>query len=95
MTNSVCENCPAGMGCCLDYGGKACEHYRKEAGYTAKETNYDRIRAMRVEEMVVWLDDLTCNCQSDDCEHCKIGCTADVKPCRPKTIYEWLETEVD
>lgn len=59
-------------------------------------TNYERIQKMSVEEMVVFLDDLQCNCFSRDCDNCPIH-KIEEKPhraCTPRHIKQWLESEV-
>ena len=56
-------------------------------------TNADRIRAMTDEELVVFLDGLSCNCvecnenygSNEECPIYKEG-----HYCRPKDIMDWL-----
>lgn len=53
-------------------------------------TNYEKIKAMSIEELMCLINDLTLNCYNNNCSNCifKYDCT-------PSDIEEWLESEVE
>lgn len=59
-------------------------------------TNFEKIKQMSVEEIVVLLDSMQCRCYSNDCQNCPIYKIADTprKRCMPQDIMNWLESEV-
>ena len=59
-----CKNCPAYAKCTVTYRGSACAALRGTYGLDSDPeiiTNADRIRAMSDDELVVLLDDFSCN----------------------------------
>lgn len=59
-------------------------------------TNYERIKQMSIEEMVVFLDKMQCQCMSEDCGDCPIYKINSLPHynCSPQDIMKWLESEV-
>ena len=94
-----CKNCPAYAKCTVTYRGSACAALRGTYGLDSDPeiiTNADRIRAMIDDELVVLLDDFTCNCI--DCrdndgknESCPIYKRQRERYCAPKDIMDWLQ----
>ena len=51
----MCDRCPGAGGCLLNYNGKACQNWRVKNAPDVVYTNVDRIRAMRIEELAIFL----------------------------------------
>ncbi len=88
----MCDRCPGGLSCLLDYNGAACKHWREENAPDVIYTNADRIRAMTDEELVVFFDEFSSRCldcvedaKNESCPIYKEG-----RYCRPHDIAIWL-----
>ena len=52
---SLCDRCPAGAGCCLDFMGMACKEYRKKNAPDVLLTRADKMRSASDEELAEML----------------------------------------
>lgn len=80
------DNLTCGMGLAYREGSLDCPNYQEK-----RQTNFDRIKTMSVEEMAEFLSDIANCCIWDDCEHCPLNLLACNNECFMK---EWLESEV-
>lgn len=79
ITKAYCEDFP-----------EVCEHWTQKK----PQTNYDRIKAMSIEEMAVWLHNMTSTYFCD--EYCPMRNSDDVNCCDDcdAAHKKWLESEV-
>ncbi len=92
--NIVCDRCPVATGCCLDFGGKACQKTAKTHGFDSTPTNYEKIRSMTIEEITDLIFDATINDICRYCPHKDTDC--DRSFCENKStsdiIRDWLNS---
>lgn len=58
-------------------------------------TNYEKIKAMSVEDVSTLLNDVTFFCRYDECEKCPINKFKSDFGCSDVSIKQWLESEAD